>query len=514
VVLKHYRFLCILLIILHLDGCSPFGIAGITENELKAHAEYLASDELMGRMIGEPGIESAEEYIALQFKNYGLLPLPGKKDFFMDFHLYQYSYDEEKTSIIISVNGQKTAGQLAVDFKPFPFSATGIQKADIVFAGYGITAPEYNYDDYKGLDVGGKIVLILRHEPNNQDPDSIFNGTEYTRHAYFITKWKNALDHGAVGMILFTDPLFFSGYEDLRSVASYSLEEPAQEDDKKNSSNNFLAVHISQELAGIMLSSYNISLTELQTAIDNGGSPASYIFKNLTAEIRIEMLEGPQIINVRNVAGCIPGSDPYLTKEWIIIGAHHDHIGSYPGDGDTIYNGADDNASGVSGVLELAQAFAFNLIKTKRSLLFITFSAEEEGLFGSEYFVEEEILPLESIYFMLNLDMIGRNPDKPITLFSNTLSTISPALDKVNDLFNLSLYYSHTMDEAYSDNFHFFKEGIATLFIFTDIHDDYHQVSDHADKLDFNRMQEITRFCYLFLMEIGSRQETAEEIHD
>ena len=205
-------------------ACRPGGITSITPADLRSHAGYLASDELAGRMTGTEGIGRAEQYIADAFSRFGLQPLPGDDDHFIDFSLYHKGYDSTGTFTDITVQGQTYHGEAGVGVKPFFFSGEGQHEAELIFVGYGITASEYAYDDYEGLDVKGKLVLMLRHEPNNDDPDSSFKGTSFTRHAYFVTKAKNAQAHGAAGMILFTDPLWQGGVDDLRLGGRYYLD--------------------------------------------------------------------------------------------------------------------------------------------------------------------------------------------------------------------------------------------------------------------------------------------------
>ena len=329
------------------------GEAGIRSGEMRRHVGFLASDALGGRDTGEAGVARAEEYVAREFERYGLRPIPGRENFFLDLTLYRAAFDRERTSLSVTLGGESVAVRAGVDFRPFPFSDDGTTEAEIVFAGYGITAPELDYDDYAGLDVEGKLVLLLRHEPGETDPESPFDGIRSSDHALFATKAGNAREHGAIGMLLVTDPLHHDGDDDLRLGGTLSLEpregedEGAEEDEAEAEAPPFIAVQISRELADRVASRGGKTLKQLQRALERGTRPAGLSeFDGGQATLEVRRVEGSEPLAARNVAGFLPGADPGLRDEWIIVGGHHDHIGSFSGRGDTVFNGADDNASG------------------------------------------------------------------------------------------------------------------------------------------------------------------------
>ena len=181
--------------------------------------------------------------------------MPGRDDFFVDFTLYRVGYDASGTQLTVDVGGKPKKTRLGTDFRPFGFSDEGSAEAPVVFAGYGITAPEHGYDDYDGLDVEGKIVLILRHEPGEADPDSPFDGTESTAHSTFTTKASNASEHGAVGMLLVTDPLHHGPDEDLRVGGALRLNLPEADAEDSDEGDLFLALHIGRSLAATIVRS-------------------------------------------------------------------------------------------------------------------------------------------------------------------------------------------------------------------------------------------------------------------
>ncbi len=229
-------------------GETATGLASIDADDLERHVGYLASDKLEGRETGTAKISTAEEYIARVFKESGLEPLPGRDDYFIDFTVYRTGFDIEGTSIRLSVGDDSRAGVAGVDFRPFGFSDDGEVEAEVVFAGYGITAPEQEYDDYAGLNVDGKLVLVLRHTPGENDPDSPFSDSGSSQHATFRNKAANAAEHGAKGMLLVTDPVHHEPGDDLRLGGSLRLDPPSREDDEPEGE-PFLAVHIRRDMA-------------------------------------------------------------------------------------------------------------------------------------------------------------------------------------------------------------------------------------------------------------------------
>lgn len=495
-------------------SCRPRRAEEITSDDLKIHASYLASDDLGGREIGTPGIVLAEKYIADQFTNSDLEPLPGEDDLFLEFPFETVRYDSESTNLTIQSDTISRVFGVDQGVRPFSFTGTGIIEGEVVFAGYGITAPEHNYDDYSDLDVAGKIVLIMRHEPNEKDESSVFAGAKHSSHALFVEKAKNARDHGAIGMLLYTDPLNHEANEDLRSLVLVrfpNTEEGRQFQDTIDSSIDFPAVHISREIARFLLEPLQIDPKELQQKIDTGESPSAYSIDSVSATLSVDMSPLVEEMPVRNVAAFVRGSDKRLREEWIIIGAHHDHIGSFSGIGDTIFNGADDNASGTSAVLELAEQIASLRPAPPRSIAFITFSAEEKGLFGSRALDKYDLIPMEKVGFMINLDMIGRNPHAAVTVIGDGFGVgVKTIMEEINSNHELPFLFSGKRYQAFSDNEIFRKNGIPFLMFFTGEHEDYHQPGDHAEKLDFFRMEAITKYVFDLVMDLASRESLPE----
>lgn len=513
--------LCLFLLasLLALGACSPL----VRPAELERHVKYLSSDRLAGRELDSPGIAATESYIADRFRSYGLSALPGKESLFQEFTLYREGVDAAATSLRLRIGAAEVTGSAGGDFRPFPFSAQGEKSAPVVFAGYGITAPEYGYDDYQGLEVRGKFVLLLRHEPGNGDARSRFAGSIYSKHSYFLNKAQNARRHGAVGMILVNDPLTAGQDEDFRLIGSFSLE-PLPTVKEKASGDDFLAVHIGTELAQAMTRETGLDLVELQKAVDGGRQPKDFALGEVYADLRVGKMAGDRV-TARNVVGFLEGTDPLLKKEWIVIGAHHDHLGSYAGSGDTIFNGADDNASGVAGVLALARQFtrkgawaeevgkkrrlagvlaALRSRPPARSLVFATFSAEEEGLFGSRVLAGELLRAGDHrVVFMFNLDMIGRNPDRPIEVIGDSVPQDIRRIVELAAGEALPLRFAGSSRESGSDHLSFSSQGVPFLFFFTGLHDDYHGLDDEADRLSYPRAAAVVNLVWRVVSSIA-----------
>ncbi len=508
------------------------GLPGIRLADLRREVEFLASDRLAGREVGGQGIAQAEEHIARELAASGLRPLPGQRGFFQEFTLYRTGFPEAATTLSLESPAGRLEAAAGRDFRPFEFSGSGELAAPVVFAGYGITAPEYGWDDYRGLAVSGRFVLVLRHEPGNADPRSRFAGTANTAHAYFLAKAENALARGAAGLLLMDDPLGSGREEDLSLPVAYSLEPPAA---GSALAPGFLAVHLSPELAGRLIGNTGLNLVQLQEAVDSGRPPASLSLGAVRASLRIPLPE-TRSLRARNVVGILPGRDPALRGEWLLIGAHHDHLGVSRATGDSIYNGADDNASGVAGVLALARLFArrgpwhppadsgghqaasasrwpalrgwvpfprfLRPPAPRRSLVFATFSAEEEGLFGSRELARELAKGWGGpgrLVRMLNLDMIGRNSSGPVQVLASdpdgeVRRIVEAAQAGPPELPAPRLAPGH--GEMASDHASFFRQGIPFLFFFTGLHPDYHETSDEAGRLSYPRLAEVVALAW------------------
>ncbi len=462
-----------------LESASPLAAV-----RLAAHVEHLASSDLAGRFPGTPGIDLAERYIADWMARLGLEPLDAARGYFHEVGLYRSNYDPNETRVRVG-----RATDSAPGIRPLFLSDAGSVEGPLVFAGYGITAPEHEWDDYGGLDVRDRIVFIYRYEPAGEEELSRFAGARHSDHALFATKAANARDRGARGMILVTGPEHHEGPEDLRAMRTLSLDPHSLEQRFARSRlSNFVAVQVSQKLMQEALRPYGIDLARLQQDLEAGTQPSEVHLEGLSANVSVGFTSEAEPIRARNVAGFLPATEPGGSESWIVVGAHHDHLGSFGLEPSQIYHGADDNASGVAGLLELAAHFADR--PRARNLAFVTFTAEEEGLLGSRVFARDEILPPEEMELMINLDMLGRNPDEPVRFYlSEAAVEHASAIEAAARARGLEVSVRRGVAEPVSDHYPFHRAGIPVVSVFTGLHDDYHQATDTADRLDYERME-------------------------
>lgn len=446
---------------------------GITSDEITAHIQYLASDELQGRMTGSEGNVKAARYIAEQFKKSGLTPLGDNGTYFQNFSFPAGVLAGESNSLELSLNGKKTKLQIDRDFSLLGLSSSGEAAGEIVFAGYGISAPELDYDDYEGIDVRDKIVLILRHTPDGLRYDSPFYGYAPLRYKTF-----NAREKGAAAVI-FTTPLT---QDEEVGAEPFAL-------DSSTSDSGIPAVMIDTEIARHILSGEGRNLESLEQALAEG-EPHSFKIPGARARVRTDIIR--ENGESANVVGLLEGSDPALKDEVIVVGAHYDHIGKGERDSRAvhgmemgqIHNGADDNASGVAGLLELSEFFSESGNIPKRSLLFIAFSGEEMGLLGSSYYIEHPKISPDKTVAMINMDMIGRLKDDNLIVFGTGSSPEWEGLiSAANSGTKLSISFQNSAFGP-SDQSVFYADEIPAIQFFTGLHSDYHTPLDDWQKIN------------------------------
>ena len=438
--------------------------------------KFLASPELRGRGTGSPELEKAADFIGGKFREFGLKPADGKS-FFQSFPVVVGAKLGKDNRFQFTQDGRPATLRCPEDFVPLNISSSGKLAGAVVFAGYGITAPEYHYDDYAGLDVKGKIVLILRHEPQENDEHSVFAGKNFTMHATFASKAANAKAHEAAGVILISDTAAHHG-------EANELEKLGAAEGPTDAGIVFMQVKAADAVPWFQ--SAGKSLDDIQAGIDKDLKPESFAFpETLRVDASVDLVRERK--TVRNVAALLPGT----TDEYVILGAHYDHLGLggpyslAPSMTGTVHPGADDNASGAAGVIELARWFA-SQPKQKRGILFLEFAGEEMGLLGSAWYAGHPELPLEKAAAMLNMDMIGRvRGDKVYIGGAGTATDFRPMLEEAAAKVHLKADLSDNAGfEGASDHVSFVAKQVPVLFFFSGLHADYHKPSDTWDKID------------------------------
>ncbi len=440
--------------------------------------KFLASPELRGRGAGMPELDRAAAYIAKKFAEAGLQPA-GEQGYLQPLQVTTGAVmgDENRLSIQLSSGTRSlTPGQ---DYAPINFSSSGTVSGPLVFAGYGIDAEEKAYDDYAHLDVEGKIVVVLRYEPPS------FSGGQgsrrYTSHANLISKAINARNRGALAVIIANG--YRAGSQEDELIKFGSVSGPADA--------GILMVQVKNDVVEGWLDGSGKTLWELQEAIDESDAPQSL---ELAADRRVELqvdVERTQA-DVNNVIGYWPGE----TDEYVVIGAHYDHLGLgdesslAPDHVGEVHPGADDNASGTAGVIALAEAIAARG-KQRRGTLFMAFAGEEIGLLGSKYWTEHPTKPLKDAVAMLNMDMIGRvDSNKVYVGGAGTAEVFQQLLDQAAKDAPFEVAASQSGYGA-SDHTSFTTKGIPVLFFFSGLHADYHKPSDTWDKINAEAAVEV-----------------------
>jgi hypothetical protein len=446
----------------------------ITPETYLAHVKYLSSPELKGRLTGTPELNQAADYITAQFAR-TQLKSPGGS-YFQNFDVTARTGLSDGDRLAFEEAGKTKELKQGVEFVPLNLSANGKAKGTVVFAGYGITAPEYHYDDYENVEARDKIVLILRHEPQENDTKSVFAGKDLTEHALFSSKAANAKLHGAKAVLIVNDSPNHPGDQDTLPTFAPLL---ATED------YGILVDQISVRIAEEWLARSGHNLARIVSTIDREGKPDSFpLDPSITAALAVDLKQEQR--TARNVVGYWPGQ----TSEYVILGAHYDHLGTgqqdslAPSQIGQIHPGADDNASGTAGVLELARSLSAGGAH-RRGFLFLCFAGEEEGLLGSAYYAAHPVKPLSEAVAMINMDMIGRLRDNKLYVGGvGTGSTFPAFVAQAARQTGLQTDQSEVGGYGASDHTSFTVKQVPTLFFFSGLHGDYHKPSDTWDKIN------------------------------
>lgn len=531
--------------------------AAESEGRLRESVTYLSSDELEGRGIGTQGLDKAADYLAGEFAKLGL-----KTDLFdgtpfqkFDINVTVEMGPAEQNTLALVGSAQAADAQpvwkelkLGEAFNPLAAGGTGSFDAPLVFAGYGITATnlkkdgqDFTYDDFAGIDVKGKVVIVLRKEPQQADAQSPFGGVRTTPHAYFQRKLTNAAEHGAAAVIFVNDALeletrkedsrkllsevvgklaelaakFQAAPADAQAAIAKEMAKAAEQAGELNarlgkSSDEPLPLHGAGDetthgklpvlfasraaIDEVLKASLNKDLATLEKEIDATLTPQSAELKGWKAVGQTNLVQ--KTANVKNVVAVLEGEGA-LADETIVIGAHYDHLGS-GGAGSLapwtrdIHNGADDNASGTATLVEIAQRLVASGKKPSRRIVFIAFTGEERGLLGSDFYVRNPRFALENTIAMFNLDMVGRLKDESLAVYgTGTAKEFDPLVDSLAAKHGFKIT-KHPGGYGPSDHAKFYGKKIPVLHLFTGTHSDYHRPSDDSPKLNIEGMRRVT----------------------
>jgi hypothetical protein len=500
----------------------------ITSSDLESNVSFLASPLLKGRKNGEEGLEIAAQYLASQAKLAGLKPANGLS-YFQSYSVIRKTMDTGKTGIqIISANNDtvtlKDPFYPLVPTGPSDLSVSG----EVVFAGYGIKSVKYNYNDFDSLKAEGKILLVMDRAPMTEDGKKCqFTEPNWATSMSFQMKIQYLMFSKAKAILFVPDPK--SGFESFsqssQGLADY-LYSGISLKSEKEVTNNFMqsmpkVLFVNRSVADAILKGSGHTLDELQKNIDESHTPHSFAINDKQISITETVVKEEKTLN--NVAGYIEGRDPALKNETVVFSAHYDHIGA---SGNSVNPGADDDASGCASLLSMAKAYMSLDKKPLRSILFLWVSGEEIGLFGSQTYVNNPLFPLEKTIVDLNMDMIGRvksaadtSSSHPMTgpnnVFVITDNQSKELLEIANEIdlktpldFDYSLSGRNHPLQLFSrsDHYNFVKKDIPVLFFSTGIHSDYHTPQDIIGKLDFKKMELITRTMYKIGLTVANKK--------
>lgn len=491
---------------------TPF-METIKASDLKSLLDVLASKEMQGRETGEPGQRKAADFIAQQFKDAGIPPQGDRNTYFQKIVLANESW----SNLSLKVEGVEFKNK--VDFYVLPAynpNTPELNLKEIVFVGYGIEDPKYN--DYAKADVKGKAVLFYDGEPLNDDGKSKITGEMYR--SDWALNWqkkvKLAKEKGAT-LVFILDPKISDNLKSKRRAIGAGGWKPVAEGGEKKASEYINNLFVSPALAQALLGDKAGKV--LETVAVSGTE--SFKPSKVKTKIELKMAKESTTLVGSNVLAVIEGIDPQLKKEYVFVTAHYDHLGSP--DSTVVYYGADDNASGSSGVIEIARAFQEARkqgVGPKRTVVCMLVSGEEKGLLGSKYYTEFPMFPLDKTIVDVNIDMIGRvdephknNPNYVYVIGSDRLS---PELHQINERVNteytkMELNYKYNAKDdpnhyyERSDHYNFAEKGIPAIFYFNGTHADYHRPTDTPDKINFDALAKRAQLAFLTAWEVADR---------
>ena len=491
-------------------------VDAITAAQLKEWLHFVASDEMEGRDTPSRGLDMTAKFLAEHLSRLGVRPGGTDGTYFQKFALTSRRVLPEQTTA--GVNGQ--GFKIGEDFIAAP--TPGQARGRIVYAGHGYMVKARNIDAYQGVDVKGKIMLVVEGFPRGvsfQDINGKKAGVDYDSPETY------ARAHGAKGIIYIPSSSTLTFWQDHRrrslNPSRMTMENPRQ------SGANVPAITASEKMVKAILQGEKLDYETIRKQAAEGAlgegfdlSPGKQAGFNVNAKVETAITQ--------NVVGVIEGLDYFLRKEYVAVGAHYDHVGMrQTGEGDRIFNGADDDGSGTVATLAIAEALSKGAQRPKRSILLVWHAGEEKGLWGSGYFTDNPPVPINQIIAQLNIDMIGRSkkegdnkPENKNLTGPNGLHVIGSKLmstdlgnlsEEVNNSY-LKLDFSYKYDDPddterffyRSDHYNYARKGIPIIFYFSGVHEDYHGPADHADKIDYEKMEKVTRTIFATMWKLAN----------
>ena len=475
------------------------------------HVQLLASDGLQGRGNGTQGLELAAEYIAERFRTARLAPGGDSNSWFQPFEIVTGISVGEGNRLALTNGARETAFELGKSYYPISLAPTGLgggssgpeqpEQIAVAFAGYGISAPDLQYDEYAGLDVTGKAVIVFTHEPQERDASSRFDGRSMTKHASVIQKALVARQRGARALLIVADP-------------AHDVDEGSYEGWMRDPQAEDYGFNV-----------FRLSRDVLEQAVGGALDPDT-VAKEIDGDLRprSRALAGVQLLaterfskirrTVRNVIGVVKGSHPRMSQEAVIVGAHYDHLGlggrhSLAGDATgQVHNGADDNASGTAALLEIARATSERRNRFRRTVIFAAFAGEELGLLGSAHYADHPYIPLERTAAMINLDMIGRAGGRILVSGLDTAPSLREDVRAVARGRGIEVRTTREgASIASSDDATFTARQVPTLAFFSGFHKDYHRPSDDWDRIDAQGAIEVARIALALTERLARRPD-------
>ena len=511
-----------------LPAAAEKAMNSIDAERIRATVKYLSDDSLEGRGTGQKGGDRAADWIAAQFKSYGLLPAGDHGTFFQDVKFYGVTTDPRQTRFaFVTKSGQETVLKFADEYVATDHTHSEKSEIDapIVYVGYGISAPEYSWDDYKGADLKGKVLLMLVNEPPSDDPD-FFKGRALTYYGRWTYKYEEAARRGAVGVILIhkTDMASYP-WEVVRNSWGGETSLLQDDPDPKLESAGWIQLEVARRLglsAGL----------DLDKMLKDANSRS---FKPVDLGVRLKetIVSKVRTFASRNVVGKVAGSDRKLRGQAVIYTAHYDHLGIHPNEpGDNIYNGAADNATGCGILLELARVYAGSPLKPPRSIFFAAVTAEEQGLLGSQYLGEHPPVPARNISLDLNYDDVQPfGEPEQVVVSGAERTTVSPLVEQVAQTFKMTIQPDDHPEAGHyyrSDHFSMARVGVPAFSINEGAlfkgHDlawgeekeqdylthRYHQPSDeYRPDMDFSGDAKMARFGFDLGWQVASQPDLA-----